>query len=115
MAATVTVEFGVSKRGKRTLISSKFEYWRYKKNSKGETLWRCIKKEVFHCKATVKTNGDQLIGNVAPDHNHSGNASTSLARKAVGEMKKHMTNVLSTPSASQVELSLLQNDITGVG
>ena len=35
------------------------------------------------------------------EHNHSGNVATVFARQAIGNMKKHMTENIATPSASQ--------------
>lgn len=95
------VEFGISKRGKRTLILNNFEFWQYRENNQGQTLWRCIKREVFNCKATAKTVGNVVVGNLSAEHTHSGNVATALARQAVGKMKAHMTENIATPSASQ--------------
>ena len=43
------LEFGKSKRGKDTLIRHNFEYWFDKQNNKGDKLWRCSKRQAFHC------------------------------------------------------------------
>src|ERR1043165_9907568 len=99
MASTAT--FGVSKRGKRTLIYINYEYWQYRTNNKDQTLWRCNKREVFKCKATLKTADNAVIANGSPEHNHSGNVATALARTAIAKMKEHMTENIATPSASQ--------------
>lgn len=95
------VEFGVTKRGGKTLIFNNYEYWMKKTNKEGHVLWRCIKYETFKCPATLKTDGETLIGNKEPEHTHSGNAATAFARKAVSTMKQHMTETLATPTASQ--------------
>ena len=92
--------FGISKRGNRTLIHLNYEYWRIRENAKGQTQWRCCKYESFQCKAKLLTCDDVVVGEQSPDHIHSGNISTSLARKAVGEMKKKMTETVATPSSS---------------
>jgi hypothetical protein len=94
-------EFGVSKRGKRTFIYNNFEFWEHKHNNQGQTFWRCIKHQVFKCKASVKTAGLVVIGNLNPEHTHTGNVANSLARQAIGKMKQHMTENIATPSASQ--------------
>jgi hypothetical protein len=94
-------EFGVSKRGKRTLIYRNCEFWLDKCNQKGETVWRCSKRQVFKCTATVKTKDTLVVGNKVPEHNHGGNVANALARKAVGQMKVHMQETIATPSASQ--------------
>jgi hypothetical protein len=96
-----TSEIGLSKRGKQTLIFHNFEFWKYKCNKKGETLWRCTKRETFKCKATLKTNNAVVIGTLVPEHTHSGNVANALARQAVGKMKTHMNENVATPSASQ--------------
>lgn len=97
---STTTYFGVSKRGKRTLIHLNFEYWRVRENSEGQTKWRCCKCETFHCRATLLTAGDVIIGKQSPDHTHNGNVATALARKAIGDMKKKMKETVATPSSS---------------
>ena len=97
----MALEFGMTKRGKRTLIYNGFEFWKKHVNQDDETLWRCCKRERFHCKATVKTAFDRIIGKSDPLHTHSGNAANALARQAVGKMKEIMTQNIATPSASQ--------------
>ena len=92
-------QFGTSKRGKKTLIYNCYEFWQESTNQRGQITWRCCKHQVFHCKARIKTDGDRIIGN--PEHTHSGNVATSLARQAIGKMKDHMTETISTPSSSQ--------------
>jgi len=94
-------EFGVSKRGNQTLIYRNFEFWKYRCNSKNETLWRCCKHEVFKCKAVLKTKNDVVVNSTLTEHTHGGNAATALSRQAIGKMKSHMTENLATPSASQ--------------
>jgi hypothetical protein len=93
--------YGVSKRGQKTLIHNNYEFWRLKDNSNGETLWRCSKHQIFKCKAMLKTANDRIAGRTDPDHTHSGNVSTALARQAIGKMKSLMTENIATPSASQ--------------
>ena len=78
-----TCRYGISKRGKRTLIHFNYEYWRIRENSKGQTEWRCSKHQVFHCKAILCTYEDVIIGELSPDHTHNGNIATALSRKAV--------------------------------
>ena len=95
------MEFGLSKRGQRTLLHCNYEYWRLSENSKGHTRWRCCKYEVFHCKAKLWTDGSRIIGEENPEHTHNGNAATSSARKAVGAMKQRMLETVATPSSSQ--------------
>jgi hypothetical protein len=94
-------EFGVSKRGRMTLIHNNYEFWKDKENKQGQTVWVCTKNRVFKCPARLKTENKRVIGNSNPDHNHSGNVATALARKAIGKMKEHMTETIATPSASQ--------------
>ena len=96
---SLNAEFGVSKRGRRTLIHINFEYWKHKDNKQGQTLWACTKNRVFKCAARLKTVENVIIGNSNPEHNHSGNLATALARKAIGVMKQHMTETIATPSS----------------
>lgn len=84
-----------------TLIHNNYEFWKDKENKQGQTVWVCTKNRVFKCPARLKTENKRVIGNSNPDHNHSGNVATALARKAIGKMKEHMTETIATPSASQ--------------
>jgi hypothetical protein len=96
-----TVNFGTSKRGKRTVIHRNYEYWRKGENAQGQTQWRCCKHQVFNCKARLLTDANNVvIGDQSPDHTHSGNVSTALARAAIADMKKKMTETIATPSSS---------------
>ena len=54
-------EFGVSQRGKNTIIYNNFEYWKLKENNKGPSLWRCTKYRLFKCSARLKTDGQTVI------------------------------------------------------
>ena len=94
-------EFGVTKRGKQSFIYRNYEYWKVQCNKRGETLWRCCKYESLKCKAMLHTKNEDVLGNTAPEHTHGGNVANSQARKAIAEMKKHMTENIATPSASQ--------------
>lgn len=95
------VEFGTSKRGKMTVIHNSYEYWKDRENAEGVVIWRCSKRQVFRCKATIRTRGNQLQKGGTEEHTHNGNVSSCLARKAVGEMKQRMTETIATPSSSQ--------------
>ena len=51
------------------------------------------------------TKEDQVVAEKQLDHTHEGNVATSLARKAVSEMKDQMGTLLATPSSSQASVS----------
>jgi len=91
----------VSKRGRKTFIYRNFEFWLYRENRKGQTLWRCSKRETFKCRATLKTFEGTVVETSNPDHTHTGNVANALARKAINDMKVRMTDTIATPSASQ--------------
>jgi FLYWCH zinc finger domain/MULE transposase domain len=95
------IEFGRTKRGKETLLVNNFEYWFEKQNGQGEKLWRCCKRQSFHCKAFIRTRGTSVVDKRCPEHTHQGNVAASLARKAVADMKVKMTETIATPSSSQ--------------
>ena len=95
------IEIGTSKRGRQTAIYNNYEFWYEKSNKQGQRIWICTKNRSFKCPARMKTDQNLVIGNLNPEHNHSGNVSTALARKAIGTMKKNMTETIATPSSSQ--------------
>ena len=95
------VRFGRSQRGRDTLIAGHFEYCYEKTNEAGVKVWRCSKRQMFHCKAFIKTKDDRVCNDEMPQHTHGGNVATALAKKAVSEMKNRMTETIATPSSSQ--------------
>src|SRR5438132_6808528 len=104
--------FGCTVCGQKTVIYRGFEYWRKRDNVNGTTAWRCREFQHFQCKASLLTSGSRIVSNRLPDHTHEGNVATALARKAVGEMKDRMTEVLATPSSSQASVaSSLDNHV----
>ena len=70
---SLNAEFGVSKRGRRTLIHNNVKYWKHKNNKQGQTLWACTKNRIFKCAARLKTVKEIIIGNSNAELNHSGN------------------------------------------
>jgi len=94
-------EFGRSSKSKETLIHCNYEYWKHRENANGTIVWRCVKFVKFHCKARLTTRDTRIITAQNPDHTHSGNVSTALARKAVSDMKTRSVELGATPSTSQ--------------
>lgn len=101
----MALEFGKSQRGNKTLIYKNFEYVKEVENVSGTTAWRCKFKNKYKCKGRVVTADGGVVDEKQPEHNHSGNVATSLARKAVGEMKETMGALMATPSSTQASVS----------
>src|ERR1051325_1749094 len=97
----MALEYGISSKGKQTLIYKNYEYVKDVENVCGTVAWRCRFYQSAKCKARVTTGGGRVVSNREPEHNHSGNIATSLARKAVGEMKEKMCELSATPGSSQ--------------
>lgn len=95
------IESGVSKRGQKTAIFRGFEYWKHREGKDGYVVWRCCRRRTAKCNATIITKEDIVIKNQEMVHSHEGNLATSLARRAVGEMKSRLMDNLATPSTSQ--------------
>lgn len=91
--------FGISTKGKKTLLYRNFEYVKERDNVNGSTSWRCRYYQSLKCKARLLTHGSRVVEDRQPDHTHDGNMSASLARKAVGEMKTAMVDTTLAPSA----------------
>ena len=91
--------FGTSTKGCPTVICGNFEYVKFRENKNGQTYWRCKMFQRFKCKAHLTTEGDRIVTNNEQGHTHEGNIATSLARKAVAEMKNKMGESSSTPAA----------------
>jgi len=103
---------GVSSKRRNTLIYRNFEYVKHRDNVNGTTAWRCRKFQSLQCKARLVTAGTRVVSNRQPDHTHEGNIATSLARKAVGEMKTSMADMTVTPSAARASVSArLEDDV----
>src|SRR6185436_19422468 len=108
----MALEFGKSERGHKTLIYKDFEYVKECENVCGTTAWRCRFNKKFKCKARVVTDDSRIVCEKQPEHTHSGNVATSMARKAVGEMKETMGALMATPSSSQASVSaVLDNHV----
>ena len=101
----MAVEFGTSTKGKPTVIYLNFEYVREGDNHCGTTSWRCQKFQSMQCKARLITSDDGIVSNRQPEHTHSGNVATALARKAVDEMKTKMNEMNATSSSSQASVA----------
>lgn len=98
------VEYGISERGKPTVIYKNFEYVKECNNVNGTTAWRCRMYQRMKCKGRLVTSGNRVVSVREPEHTHSGNVSTALARKAVGMMKESMGELTATPSTSQASV-----------
>lgn len=106
----MAIVYGTSCRGKQTIIFRNYEYLKECDNVCGTTSWRCRQYVAFKCKARLVTEGGRLIRETQPEHTHAGNVATALARKAVGDMKDAMGDLMATPSASQAAVSAGLND-----
>jgi len=70
------------------------------------------KYQSMQCKARLITSGNRIVSNRQPEHTHSGNVATALARKAVGKMKTKMNEMNATSSSSQGSVvATLDNDV----
>ena len=94
------ITFGISTKGKPTLIYRDFEYTKERNNQNGTTSWRCKHYQTLRCKARLITNENNLIRETKADHSHEGNIVNTLARRAVGEMKNFMNDATVTPSTA---------------
>ena len=108
----MAVVFGTSSKGKVTVIYRNFEYVKERDYHCGTTSWRCQKYQSMQCKARLITSDNCIVSNCQPEHTHSGNVATALARKAVGEMKTKMNEMNTTSSSSQASvIATLDNDV----
>ena len=80
--AEMSLVYGFSSKGKRTLLYRGFAYIKEYDNVCGTTSWRCRYNKSLKCKARLVTDASQVVADKQPDHNHEGNMATSLARKA---------------------------------
>ena len=93
--------FGISKFGKQTFIWNGFEYYQHRNKLDGTKVWRCCCSRRFKCKANVVCDGMTIKKINNANHNHEGNISRALARKAVGQMKLAMKETLAGCSATR--------------
>jgi len=98
-------EFGTTTKGKPTVIYRNFKYTKERDNHCGTTSWCCQKFQSMQCKARLITSGDRIVSNRQPEHTHSSNVATALARKAVGKMKTKMNEMNATSSSSQASIA----------
>lgn len=104
------VQYGVTSKGKTTVIYRNFEYVKEIENACGTVSWRCRYNQKLKCKARLVTSGSRVVSNRQPDHNHGGNVASSLARKAVDDMKSKMTELTATPSSAETAVMAQLDD-----
>ena len=97
----MALEYGISCKGKPTVLYRNFEYVKDKQNVCGTIAWLCRYHQTMKCKARLTTSGDRVVSSRDPGHNHTGNVSIARARKAVGEMKNKIAALTVAPSSSQ--------------
>ena len=79
----MALEYGISSKGRPTVLYRNFEY--VKDKNVCETIaWRCRYHQTMKCKARLTTSDDRVVSSRDPGHNHTGNVSIARARKAVG-------------------------------
>ena len=108
----MALEYGISSKGKPTVLYRNFEYVKDKENVCGTIARRCRHHQTMKCKARLTTSGDRVVSSWDPGHNHTGNVSTARARKAVGEMKNKITDLTVAPPSSQAAVMLELPDDT---
>ena len=97
----MSFEYGLTSKGKPTVIYRNFAHVKKIDNVCGTVSWRCRYNQTLKCKARLVTSGNMVISNRQPDHNHAGNVASSYARKALRDMKNKMSELSATPSSSQ--------------
>lgn len=90
--------YGCSTRGHQTFLYRNFEYYKEREYANGMISWRCCHYKKLRCKARLQAKGLHVVTERQSEHVHSGNMETSLARKAVGQMKDAMAGIAATPS-----------------
>lgn len=105
MQPAAGLEYGRTERGKPTLLYRGYEYWKDRDNVCGSISWRCVQTQRLKCKARLVTCRGRIVGDRIPEHTHTGNIATSLARKAVAEMKQNIAQTMATPSTSQAAVT----------
>ena len=71
--------YGVSKRGKKTLLYRGFEFWFHKELKNGSVVWRCCKGQALKCKAMVISRDLVVAGNKDPSHSQTSEKRTTLS------------------------------------
>jgi len=66
----MALEYGISSKGKPTVLYRNFEYIKDKENVCGTIAWRCRYHQSMKCKARLTTSGDRVVSSRDPGHNH---------------------------------------------
>ena len=93
------VTFGVTSKGKPSLIYKNYEFFKHRQYANGNTQWRCNRYQSKKCRARLTTKNNEITGNRYPQHNHDSKIENILARQAVAEMKDEMKDVSATATA----------------
>jgi MULE transposase domain/FLYWCH zinc finger domain len=94
-----TVRFGVTSKNKTSVIHKQFEFVKHRDYVNGTVQWRCAQYQKCHCLARLTTDGNKIISDDDPEHNHGGNKANILAHMAVADMKKKMSELSATTAA----------------
>ena len=93
------VKFGLTSKGKQAVLHKQYEFVKHRHCANGTVQWRCKLHQKSHCPARLTTDGDQIVSDADPEHNHASNRESVLARQAVSEMKAKMGDLAATTTS----------------
>jgi len=67
------VNFGLTSKGKQSVLHKQYEFVKRRHYANGTIQWRCKLYQKSHCPARLTADGDQIVSNADPEHNHGGN------------------------------------------
>ena len=110
------ITFGITSKGKLSVIHKHYEFVRHRQYVNGNIEWRCKRYQNNKCPARLTTNNDELVSKKDPQHNHDSSKESILARQAVAEMKDKITEVSTSTSSviSSVSTQLDPNTLTAL-
>jgi len=94
------VTFGVTSKGKSSVIHKQYEFVRHRQYANGNIQWRCKCYQSSKCQARLTTRNDEIVSDSDPEHNHGGNKESIVAHQAVAEMKDKRSEVSSTTTTA---------------
>ena len=90
------MEYSVTQKGNRVLIYRGYEYTKYRENEGGVITWRCRVYFSTKCRAFLRSQEDNIIGEV-PQHCHDSKPQVAQANIIMAKMKQNMKEVGATP------------------
>ena len=90
------MEYSITNKENKCILYQGYEYTKYRENQGGVVTWRCRIYFSTKCRALLKTQGENIVGEV-PQHCHQSNPQKAQANILKAKIKKDIKAIGATP------------------